>query len=264
MKKLTKSEMESIQEQMRSEYFFHYRKMMESKFSLGDVLIRKFFDFTGSISEDEIELYDEDCKLPVRYLVVYVDPISELSFVKKYNDEGELNNDIVPIYNVDDYDYGDQDYSCYFEVDPAYVSAMIVGEEFDIEALFEQEKQRKQRHVDYRKNNALRFDNASDLHLFLSNLPPGHKLWAQEIIENPEEWSWEDIDDYWAIENQSIKSIQSSKPRGSKKVTSKKKQVKNELTEYTYVTSDNMDYSSRELLNFVFYLSKPPEISSDI
>lgn len=300
MKKLTQKELESIQKHIDSPQFIYYKKMMESKFSLGDVLIKRMLD--NDNGEDTLATYDdEDSNFPVRFLVVHVDQTTGLSFVKMYDGDGELEDEILPTYDPNEYD---GEYLEYYEVDPAYVNATIVGEEFNIKELFDQEAQRKQRHIDFRKSNSFQFDELGNLHDFLESLPKGQKLWMQNRDSDKENWDWDDISDYWSIEGETIVSVEPIKrtvfkkaKKGAKKAPAaikanikaqmmaslpkKNKSLSNLLIdlfddepegiteevdtgENNYTFSGGDEISSSELLEYYFYTSKPPEVKGDI
>ncbi len=252
MKKLTSKQLSIIDRDVNSAQFLYYKMVIQSKFSVGDVLIKSIYDVDAEASETST--YDDTTTgLACRYLVVHIDDDTGIAFVSEYDEDGVLDSDVVPV--IDFYELKD-DYFHYYEVDPAYVSATILGEEFDIKELFKTEVERKERHVKLRETLGHTFTSTLQVNNFLKDLKPGQKIWMQEDYrwDTRDKMTYSDLNDDYIVDGEAIKSIEPLKKT--------KKPKKSDQMIVTFSSGDQ--WTSENLTPYIIYTSKPPELHEQV
>jgi hypothetical protein len=174
--KLSTSDLKAIAEKLSGADITYFEKIKNQKFNVGDILIKKTIDFEYGSVKESIQMY-ENSVLPARYLVVSADDNTNVAFYKAILENGKLDKDINCTICFDDIGY---DEYTLFEVDPNFIDAVILGEEFDIGELLKEEKQRKSRLVKMNKTSAVEFDNLKEVNEFVKSLKQGDMIYYHD------------------------------------------------------------------------------------
>jgi len=175
--KLSASDIKEIASKLKSGDILYFEKIKNQKFNVGDILIKKTIEIEEDLVTESVEMY-ENSVLPARFLVVSADNNTNAAFCKAILENGKLDKDICCTICLDDIGY-DYSYTLY-EVDPSFIDAVILGEEFDIGELLKEEKQRKSRLVKMNKTSAISFDNLKEVNEFVKSLKQGDMIYYHD------------------------------------------------------------------------------------
>jgi hypothetical protein len=183
--KLSTSDLKEIAEKLRSVDITYFEKIKNQKFNVGDILIKKTIEIEDGLVKESIEMY-ENSVLPARYLVISADNNTNVAFYKAILENGKLDKDLHCTICFDDISW---DEYTIFEVDPSFIDAVILGEEFDIGELLKEEKQRKSRLVKMNRTSATSFKTLKEVNEFVKSLKQGDMIYyhnneAEEFNSN--------------------------------------------------------------------------------
>ena len=169
---LTKRQLENIKYELDSDIFKLIKLVNNSKFNLGDILIRRYRD---DYDEDanEWSLYDGS-NMKKRFKVTHIDEDTGVAFAQEYNRDGKLLDQMICTIDSDVMD----DYGYSYTLDPLYVDATILQHEFHIQDLFDEDKKRSEEILANKKKLIMKFKN-NELRDFFLNLKPGDEIYFQ-------------------------------------------------------------------------------------
>lgn len=168
-----------IKDKMNNSDYIGLSFMMKQKFSVGDILIKKAIrvEDDGSSGVTEIVRYYENSLLPQRYLVIYIDPATDIAFVKSILENGKLEKEVEATIDTDNCGYNE--YMVY-QVDPDFVDSTILGGEFDVSLILKEEKDRKDRLMKMNKTSSKSFSDVKSINKFIETMKPGDVLYYHE------------------------------------------------------------------------------------
>jgi len=183
--KLSTLEVGAINEILKGPQIAYLKKFISTKFSLGDVLIKKTYCFDDDLprilahepSKTELELM-ENSILPQRYKVIHVDEDVNVAFLKKIKIDGKLDSKIESSSDIEEL-VGWGNFS-YFEVDSQFTDATIFGEEFDVSSILKEETDRRDRIVKMNMAAAIEMKSLRDVEKFIKELKDGDVFYYHE------------------------------------------------------------------------------------
>ena len=135
-----------------------------TKFSVGDILIKKSIKFENNGEVLSNTDYYANSHVPIRYVVVHIDEVSKMPYIKEYDEAGKLHETPFPVFDFGSYRWGRYDR---FELDPNMADAAIFGEEYDLGAIFKEEGERKSQILKKRKEQSFKFLSLKEINSFL-------------------------------------------------------------------------------------------------
>ena len=172
-----KKDLKEIETQMSGHEILFLKSLKNQKFNVGDILIKKTFEFDDNkISGEYVEMYDNSI-LPRRYLIIHADEDSSFYFYRNIDENGKLESEIYNTFSTDHLGYEE---CSIFEVDPIFLDAVILGEEFDIGHLLKEEKERKSKLIKMNRSSSIALVNLKHVNEYISSLKEGDMLYYHD------------------------------------------------------------------------------------
>ena len=180
---LTRNDQHDINRFKKSALQVVFNFIKEQKFNVGDILVKKTYNYDESSLEIESTAYDmySNSNLQRRYLVVEVEE-SGIFYYSYIGENGKLEGDIeCSISLFDDTGWGSYNL---FEIDPLFIDAVLLGEQFDIGNILREERERKQLLIDKNKESAVSFKSFKKLNQLIESIPIGETIFFHDNDSN--------------------------------------------------------------------------------
>lgn len=175
---LSAAERGQIQEILTSSDFQCMEKIRKTKFSVGDILIKKSLkdgNDDGSFNQPATTELMQNSILPQRYKVLHIDEASDTAFLKEIDIDGKLDGDML--WSKDFESLNSWRGYEYFEVDPHFTDSTIFGEEFDVSTILKNETERRRKVVDMNVKLSTHLYNMRQVNDFIKSLKIGETFY---------------------------------------------------------------------------------------
>lgn len=159
-----------------------YVMSSSDKFKVGDCLIMK----ESKLDKDRGIFLDRDCQyenipLTIRYIVVKElsnsdNQNAKLLYIKRLDENGQLDTNLNArlLFSYEHDLNWNKFYK--FEIDPFQIDHTLLGEDYNVEQIFNTSLQHKKHIVNIRKSKAKVFTDLDELHFFLKKIHEGSGL----------------------------------------------------------------------------------------
>jgi Mg2+ and Co2+ transporter CorA len=250
-----------IEKEKRENNFFIGMKIFSeknrNKFSIGDILV--CFELKCDDDNDQPKITPikyENSILQERYLVIDVDDQTGISFLYKFNINGKLDKNDVLITISEPY----WDEFTFYELDPLFADTVIMGEEYDLSTVFEQEKARLKEISLKRKREAKVFTELAPLNDFLLSLPKNCNLYFHDnSSSNYKKDSFEETNRFRVSVVRSL-SVYKKSFKNKQKIYRAKTLFKLNDNKIVYIHGISPGFNSIDLLGKAIYLNEPQSV----
>lgn len=146
--------------------FVKYATEVVNKFKVGDILLKREITVDDDNQRIIRDLRYEDSHVTERAIVAHVDE-DGLAWVKHLDKNGKPEPSIFCVLSDIDNSYYDDSIVIY-DIDPLMIEHVLIGQDYNVQTIFKQEKDRQKSIANMRKNMSHHFSSLSDLNRFIS------------------------------------------------------------------------------------------------
>lgn len=164
------------------EYFQHYnqvakylRRVKNTKFSVGDILVKYRRSWSGEKTIYEPEHLSNKLQIPKKFKVIYIDDL-DIVYVRQIKKNGKLGVALIPTIT------NDMDYE-FFDADPDYAEHILFNgsdEGYNPYGDFKTIEKKRQDLQKYNESIRHVFYNKADVIDFFKNFKPGTTFWVSD------------------------------------------------------------------------------------